>query len=173
MCPVAKPNCGSSILHTKDNGEELGSKNQNKLRKNNNLRMGRKKKEKEPSAAEGKGKEEADGNEAEVEPEKRAGRRSSKPVVAKWAIGDCTFFGIDNSFMFLKMLLHVSPYNNPLLSQLWMTPPALKRIQRWENSNFDQVINQIEYHHQSSSFRSVQSVRTRMTQRSRTTKRTG
>ena len=95
MC-AAKPNCGSSILHTKDNGGELGSKNQNKLRKSNNFTMGRKKKEKDPSAAEGKSKEEKDGNEDEVEPEKRAGRRSSKPVVAKWAIGgkisaDCIF----------------------------------------------------------------------------------
>ena len=86
-CVAAKPNCGSSILHSKDNGGELGSENQNKLRKNSDLRMGRKKKEKEPSGAESKGKEEKDGNEAEVEPEKRAGRRSSKPVVAKWAIG--------------------------------------------------------------------------------------
>merc|ERR1711970_1158575 len=74
------------ILHTKDNGGELGSKNQNKLRKINNLRMGRKKKEKDPSAAEVKEKEEKDGKEAEAEPEKRAGRRSSKPVVAKWEI---------------------------------------------------------------------------------------
>ena len=63
------------------------SKNQNKLRKSNNSTMGRKKKEKDPSAAEGKATEEKDGNEEEeVEPEKRAGRRSSKPVVAKWAI---------------------------------------------------------------------------------------
>ena len=142
MCPAAKPNCGSSILHTKDNGGELGSKNQNNLRKISNLRMGRKKKEKDPSAAEGNEKEVS---EAEVELEKRGGRRSSKPVVAKWAIGgknQCRLclFGVDNSFMFLKMLSHVSPYNNPLFSQLWMNPPALKRTQRWENSNFDQVI---------------------------------
>merc|ERR1712130_972611 len=74
------------ILHSKDNGEELGSKDQNKLRKFNSLRMGRKKKEKDPSAAEDKLKEEKEGDEAEVESEKRAGRRSSKPVVAKWAI---------------------------------------------------------------------------------------
>ena len=83
-CRAAKPNCGSSILHTKDNGGELGSKNQNNLRKISNLRMGRKKKEKDPSAAEGNEKEVS---EAEVEPEKRGGRRSSKPVVAKWAVG--------------------------------------------------------------------------------------
>lgn len=96
-CP-AKPNCGSSILHTKDNGGELGSKNQNKLRKTSNFRMGRKKKEKDPSAAEVKEKEGKDGNEAEAEPEKRAGRRSSKPVVAKWAIGGkMNLFGVDNS----------------------------------------------------------------------------
>ena len=88
MCGGAKPNCGSSILHSKDNGEELGSKDQNKLRKFNSLRMGRKKKERDPSAAEEKLKEEKEGDEAEVESEKRAGRRSSKPVVAKWAIGE-------------------------------------------------------------------------------------
>lgn len=120
VCVAAKPNCGSSILHSKDNGGELGSENQNKLRKNSDLRMGRKKKEKEPSGAESKGKEEKDGNEAEVEPEKRAGRRSSKPVVAKWAIGGkmliVPFGGVDNSFLLLKMLFHVSPYNNPMLS---------------------------------------------------------
>ena len=114
---AAKPNCGSSILHTKDNGGELGSKNQNKLRKINNLRMGRKKKEKDPSAAEVKEKEEKDGKEAEAEPEKRAGRRSSKPVVAKWAIGGkINLFEDDNSFMFLKTLSHVSSNNNPLFS---------------------------------------------------------
>ena len=50
--------------------------------------MGRKKKERDPSAAEEKLKEEKEEDEAEVESEKRAGRRSSKPVVAKWAIGE-------------------------------------------------------------------------------------
>ena len=49
--------------------------------------MGRKKKEKEPSSEESHEKDKNAVNEAEVESEKRAGRRSSKPVVAKWAVG--------------------------------------------------------------------------------------
>ena len=50
--------------------------------------MGRKKKEKEPSSEESQEKDKNAVNEAEVESEKRAGRRSSKPVVAKWAVGE-------------------------------------------------------------------------------------
>ena len=88
-CVLPNQTAAAAFCTTKDNGGVLGStKNQNKLRKSSNSTMGRKKKEKDPSAAEGKATEEKDGNEEEeVEPEKRAGRRSSKPVVAKWAIG--------------------------------------------------------------------------------------
>ena len=46
--------------------------------------MGRKKKEKDTTATESRDKDE---EEAEIEPEKKTSRRSTKPVVAKWAVG--------------------------------------------------------------------------------------
>jgi len=45
--------------------------------------MGRKKKEKDTSATESRDKDE---EEAEIEPGKKTSRRSTKPVVAKWAV---------------------------------------------------------------------------------------
>ena len=47
--------------------------------------MGRKKKEKDTTATESRDKDE---EEAEIEPEKKTSRRSTKPVVAKWAVGE-------------------------------------------------------------------------------------
>ena len=47
--------------------------------------MGRKKKEKDTTATESREKDE---EEAEIEPEKKTSRRSTKPVVAKWAVGE-------------------------------------------------------------------------------------
>ena len=47
--------------------------------------MGRKKKEKDTAATESRDK---DVEEADIEPEKKTGRRSTKPVVAKWAVGE-------------------------------------------------------------------------------------
>ena len=47
--------------------------------------MGRKKKEKDTTATESSEKDE---EEAEIEPEKKTSRRSTKPVVAKWAVGE-------------------------------------------------------------------------------------
>ena len=47
--------------------------------------MGRKKKEKDTTATESREKDE---EEADIEPEKKTGRRSTKPVVAKWAVGE-------------------------------------------------------------------------------------
>ena len=54
--------------------------------------MGRKKKEKDTTATESREKDE---EEAEIEPEKKTSRRSTKPVVAKWAVGE-TISGIFN-----------------------------------------------------------------------------
>lgn len=54
--------------------------------------MGRKKKEKDTTATESSEKDE---EEAEIEPEKKTSRRSTKPVVAKWAVGE-TISGIFN-----------------------------------------------------------------------------
>ena len=85
-CVCDKPNCGSSILHGyRDDGGERAGEKQIEIKQRST--MGRKKKEKEPSSEESHEKDKNAVNEAEVESEKRAGRRSSKPVVAKWAVG--------------------------------------------------------------------------------------
>ena len=71
-------------------------------------------------------------------------------------------------------------WNNPLLSQSWTTPPALRRIQRWGSwGNLTWIKLHFLYKQVFIFFytlftsRSVQSVRTRTTQRSRTIKRIG